>query len=126
MDDLACNRPEELKTRFREDKSSLYIMRSHFIGPLQSCDVGINKPLKYRLKSRVFALKCSTHVALLNGEKMGIPKCIDIHRSLRQICDEFLVNVLQNSFEDCRQIFEFGVDHGMRTESGRKLKSETT
>ena len=50
LDDFVCRKSNDLIDRLRSDNCLLQYIPPHYTSLLQPCDVGINKPLKDRLK----------------------------------------------------------------------------
>ena len=93
----------------------------HCTGLLQPCDVGIDKPLKERLKNHVSQWRRDQHSSLLPGQKLPTPTRKDIVGWLKQIWDEFPVQIVKNSFTGSGYFYEDTVDYSGDTESDSEL-----
>ncbi len=102
-----------MKDKLQADDSLLYLIPSHYTGLWQPCDVGINKSLKKRLKKCASKWRRNKRSTLNSGEKLPAPGRIDILMLLKQIWEEFPVEVVQNSFKGCGYVFEDEVDYSM-------------
>ena len=74
LDDFVCHKPNDLRNRLQSDNCLLHLIPPHYTSLLQPCDVGINKPLKDRLKKSASDWRCERHDALLPGQKMPSAK----------------------------------------------------
>ena len=62
----------------KDENAIRYMIPPHYTSILQPCDVGINKPLKERLKKYVSNWRRTQHALLTNGDKIPAPKREDI------------------------------------------------
>ena len=74
LDDFECHKSNDFIDRLRCDNCLLHFIPSHYTSLLQPCDVGINKPLKDRLKESASDWRRERQNALLPGQKMPSPK----------------------------------------------------
>ena len=89
----------------------------NYTGLLQPCDVGINKPLKDRLKKAAANWRREQPKLLESGKKLPSPKRKDVLNWLKEIKDKFRVEIVKNSFTGSGYNFEDVVDYSAETES---------
>ena len=119
-----CHKSQELQDALDSDNSSLYMVPPHYSGILQPCPVGINKPLKDKLKKASADSRRRNHSQLKPRQKIGSPKRIDVQSWIKIIWDEFSVETVQNSLKGCSYVFEEGSDYNKDTESEANSDNE--
>ena len=117
LDDFKCHRSAELQTKMDEANADRYMIPPHYTGLLQPCDVGINKPLKDRLKEKVSDWRREKHKNLRPGQLLPSPTRKDIVNWLDEIWQQFPVQIVKNSFRGSGYFFENTVDYSGETES---------
>ena len=98
LDDFKCHRSPEFLQAMEKDNTHPYMIPPHYIGLLQPCDVGINKPLKDRLKQKVSDWRSEKHNELRSCELMPSPSRKNVVAWLKIIWDEFPIQIVKNSF----------------------------
>ena len=71
---------------------------STFTSIVQPCDVGINKPLKERLKKAVNSWRQAQYASLYSGDRMPTPKRADILDWLGKIWSQFPNEIVEIIF----------------------------
>ena len=117
LDDFKCHRSPELLQAMEDDNAHGYMIPTHYTGMLQPCDVGINKPLKDRLKQKFSDWRSEKHTELRSGELMPSPSRKDMVGWVKKIWDEFPIKIVKNSFTGSGYFFEDTIDYSGDTES---------
>ena len=117
LDDFKVHKNPDISELMSQDNANQYMIPPHYTGLLQPCDVGINKSLKERLKKKAANWRREKHNLLLPGEKLPCPKRKDVLIWLKEIWDEFPVEIVKNSFTGSGYYFEDGIDYSGETES---------
>ncbi len=123
LDDFKCHKNSDLQEAMDEDNANLYMIPPHYTGLLQPCDVGINKPLKDRLKKRVSAWRREKHASLQPGQLLPSRTKKEIVRWLKAIWEEFPIQIVKNSFRGSGYFFEDTIDYSGETESESDVES---
>ena len=110
MYDLVCHKSNDLMDSLHSDNWLLHLIPPHYTSLLQPCDVGINKPLKDRLKKSPPDWRSERHDALLLDRKMPSPKRKEILEWLKNIWKRFSVEIVRNSFTGYGYFFEEGIN----------------
>ena len=100
-----------------DDNAMRYIIPPHYTSILQPCDVGMNKPLKEWLKKWVSEWRRAQHALLSNDDKIPAPKREDVLGWLKNIWDNFPIEIVKNSFIDDKYYLEDTFDFSGETES---------
>ena len=111
LDDFRNQSSPELLQAIEVDNAHRYMIPPHHTGLLQPCDVGINKPLKDRLRQKVPDWRREKHTELRSGELMPSPARKEVVRSLKEIWDQFPIEIVKNSFTGSGYFFEDTVDY---------------
>ncbi len=98
LDNFKFHRSSELLEAMEEDNAHRYMIPAHYTVLLQPCDVGINKPLKDRLKQKVSDKRREKHAELQSGELMPSSSRKYVVGWLKEIWDDFPFQIVQNSF----------------------------
>ena len=78
LDDYVCHKGESLNTSLQESKTMRIMIIPNFTSVVQPCDVGINKPLKDRLKKIANSWRQAQHAKLTPGDRLPTTKRSDI------------------------------------------------
>ena len=91
LDDFKCHRSPEFQAKMDKANADRYMIPPHYTGLLQPCDVGINKPLKDRLKEKVSDWRREKHENLRPEQLLPSPTRKDIVDWLEEIRQQFPV-----------------------------------
>ena len=117
LDDFVCHKSHELKDAMETDNTMRFMIPPGYTCVLQPCDVGINKPLKDRLKHIASSWRRERWRTLPDGARMPTPSRSTVLQLLKKIWDEFPAEIVQNSFRRSGYVFEEGVDQSGATDS---------
>lgn len=78
LDDFAFQKSKSFFGKVNEDNSLVYMVLLHYTGLLKSCDVGINKSWKDRLKKPAAPWRRAKHSQLGLGDQNPAPKLVDL------------------------------------------------
>lgn len=117
LDDFLCHKGDALQEVINSDNAIRIMIPPHYTCIVQPCDVGINKPLKDKLKQFAAKWRRERHSSLPAGSKMPVPKRHEVVTWLKKIWDEFPEEIVRNSFRGSGYVFEEGVDYNGETES---------
>ena len=107
----------------RADIAHPYTIPPHYTGILQPCDVGINKPLKDRVKKNGSNWRSGKHASLEPGQLMLTLTRKEILCWLKEIWEQFPLEMVQNSFTGSGYFFENTVDYSGDTGSESEVES---
>ena len=117
LGDYACHKTVELEESFKEANTMRVMMPPHYTSVVQLCDVGINRPLKDRLKKRAAGWRQEKHKTITPGDKLPSPKRADVLEWLSQIWEQFPSEIVKNAFTGSGYVYEEGIDYSGETES---------
>ena len=78
LDDYAYHKTAELEDSMKQVNTMRVMIPPHCTSVVQPCDVGINKPLKHRLKHRVGEWRREKHRTITLGDKLPSPERVDV------------------------------------------------
>ncbi len=73
LDDFKCHKQPEFVSKLAEYNTVSPLVPPHYTSILEPCDVGINKPLKDRLKKLANDWRAAKYATLYPGEKLPCP-----------------------------------------------------
>ncbi len=117
LDDYQVHKTDSLLQRMTSDLTTRYLIPGGYTAVLQPCDVGVNKPLKQRLKQCTADWRREKFGGLSVSQKLPSPKREDVVLWLQNLWTNFETEIVQNSFRGSGYFFEDGVDYGMETEN---------
>ena len=123
LDDFKFHRTAEFFETMRAGNAHPYMIPPHYTGILQPCDVGINKPLKEGLKKKVSNWRSEKHASLEPGQLIPTPTRKEILCWLKEIWEQFPLEIVKNSFSGSGYFFEDTVDYSGGTESESDVES---
>ena len=123
LDHFKCHRSAEFIETIRADNAHPYMIPPHYTGILQPCDVGVNKPLKDRLKKKVSNWRSEKHASFEPGQLMPTPTRKEILCWLKEIWEQFPLEIVKNSFTGNGYFFEDTFDYSGDIESESDVES---
>ena len=91
LNDFVCHESNELKNRLQNDNCLLHMVHPNYTSLLQPYDVGINRPLKDRVK------KSRAKRRREPGQKIPSPKQKEVLYWLKNIWESFPVEIVKTS-----------------------------
>ena len=98
-DDYTYHKTAELEDSLKQVNIMRVMIPPHYTSVIQPCDVGINKPLKDRLKHRVGQWMREKHRTIAFGDKLTIPKRADILEWISEVWERFQSEIVKNTFK---------------------------
>lgn len=103
------------------DDTSRLMIPPHYTCTLQPCDIGINKPLKERLKRKGSHWRRAKIALLVPGEKFHHLPWKEVLTWLQEIWQEFLPEIVNISFSGSGYACENNVIYNRDTESDDEI-----
>ena len=105
LEDFVCHKRTGLKEAIEADGGMRIMIPPGDTYILQPCDVGINKPLKNRLKARAAKWRLETIAKPEPSRSMSTPIHKDVRIRLKQMWDEFTSEIVHSSFRGSGYVY---------------------
>lgn len=116
LDDYAFQKTIELADYLNEVNTVKIMIPLDYTSVVQLCDLGINKPLKDRLKKRVAKWTRANLNQLHLVLDYRTPKRADILQWLAEIWQKFSTKIVKNRFAESGYVYENEMDYSGATD----------
>ena len=117
LDDLKCHKQPAVEENLISVNTKLSLVPPGYTALLQPCDVGINKPLKDRLRKCAHEWRKGIFSTHTPGTPLPAPERSDIATWLHNIWQEFPQQIIRNAIRHCGYAFDDGIDYSYDTQS---------
>ena len=116
LDDFKCHKQPTFDEKLSELNTERREVPPGYTSILQPCDMGINKVLKSKLRSRTHNWRTEQAALLGPGEALPAPTRANIALWLHEVWQEMPTEMVCNAWHGCGYTFERGENYTYETE----------